>query len=48
MKKAWNSPNLTIHGTVKKITQEKIVVKRRGLGDDFASTISTIEVISPS
>jgi hypothetical protein len=38
MKKIWNAPQLTVHGSVEAIT-EKTIAKIGGLGDDFATTI---------
>lgn len=40
MKKVWNTPKLANHGNVETITAGTIELKKRGGGDDLASTIS--------
>jgi hypothetical protein len=42
MKKTWTTPELTVHGAVEKITEQRTKTKRRGYGDDFAVTISSV------
>lgn len=43
MKKAWNAPALTVHGSVEAITEKVTVAKQLGSGDDLASVIQTVE-----
>ncbi len=42
MKKTWNIPTLTVHGSVEAIT-EKTTAKTLGLGDDLTSITETNE-----
>jgi hypothetical protein len=40
MKKFWNAPQLSVHGSVEAIT-EKTVAKKMGLGDDLFTVAET-------
>lgn len=43
MKKVWNAPSLTVHGSVEAITEKVTVAKKLGSGDDLATIIETVE-----